>query len=339
MKTLKKIISFVTFIIINISFIYAQDIHFSNFYNAPLILNPANTGNYIGNWRLIGNYRKQGNSTSDDYKTTTIAFDMPIYYYRQMGSIGVIFINDNSASNTLSVNKVFLSIAQFIKISSKSYLHMGFQFGYVNKKYSLSNLSYPDQFDMTKGYFNPDMPTQEIGEKQSIGYLDLNWGLIWSRKSGKFNSEIGVAMFHYNTPAESFTSFDNQLPARYLSHAYFEINFQNKLYLKPKLLYTYQNKVSELLLGSDLGLRFNNTSPIKDINLGIFYRGGFNKNLDDVIAKAGFHYQSFNFEISYDFEIPNQTISAFTKNAVELSLQYTRPSTSLKNKTIPCETF
>ncbi len=322
-----------------ISEVYSQDVHFSNFYNAPLILNPANTGNYIGNWRLISNYRQQGNSNSDEYKTTTLAFDIPVYYYRQMGSIGIIFINDNSANNTLSVNKVFLSIAHFIKVSSKSYLHMGFQFGFVNKSYSSNNLSFPDQFDMKTGYFNADLPTQEIGETQKLSYLDLNWGLIWSRKSGKFNSEIGVAMFHYNTPNENFTTFENELPARYLSHAYFEINFKNNLYLKPKLLFTYQNMVNELLLGQDFGLRFSNASSIKDINIGVFYRGGFGRNLDALIAKAGFQYKCLNFAICYDFEITNQAISSYQKSAFEISLQYTRPSTSLKNKTIPCETF
>jgi type IX secretion system PorP/SprF family membrane protein len=339
MKDLKKIFLFAVVVTMHISATYSQDIHFSNFYNAPLILNPANTGNYIGNWRIISNYRQQGNSTTDEYKTTTLAFDMPVYYYKQMGSIGIIFINDNSASNTLLVNKVFLSIAHFIKISPKSYLHMGFQFGFVHKNYSSNNLSYPDQFDMTTGYFNPDMPSQERNEDHKLGYLDLNWGFIWSRKSGKFNSEIGVAMFHYNRPNEKFTTSKNELPARYLTHAFFEVNFKNKLYLKPKLLYSYQNKVNELLLGQDFGLRFNNSSTVKDINIGVFFRGGSNRNLDDMIGKAGFQYKSFNFALSYDFEIPNHEISSFTKTAFELSIQYTRPSTSLKNRTIPCETF
>jgi len=339
MNALKKILLTTVCVITCICEIYSQDVHFSNFYNAPLIINPANTGNYIGNWRLIGNYRSQGNSGNDEYKTTSLAFDMPIYYYRQMGSVGIIFINDNSASNTLSANKVYLSLAHFIKISSKSYLHMGFQFGFVHKSYSLSNLSFPDQFDMTSGYFNPDMPTQEIGEKQNSGYLDLNWGLIWSRKAGRFNSEIGVAMFHYNKPNENFTNIANSLPPRYLMHSFFEINFNNRLYVKPKLLYTYQNKNNELLLGQDLGYRFKNSNSLKDINIGVFYRGGFDRNLDAIITKVGLQYKSLNFALCYDFEIPKQSISTYAKSAFELSLYYTRPSTSLKNRTIPCETF
>jgi len=338
MKSIYKIIGIAFILMCNYSAAYTQDIHFSNFYNAPLIINPANTGNYIGNWRLISNYRTQGSSSSDEYKTTTLAFDMPFYYYKQMGSVGLIYINDNSANNTLSTNKVFLSLAHFIKISSKSYLHMGFQFGYVHKNFSNGNLSLPDQFDMASGYFNPDLPTQEIGEKQSFGYLDMNWGLIWSRKSGVFNSEIGVAMFHFNRPSESFNNLNNALPARYLSHAYFEINFKNKLYIKPKLLLTYQNKADEMLIGQDIGFRFKDSS-FKDLNVGLFYRGGFSQNLNAMIAKMGLQYKSCNISVCYDFEITNKSTSTFSKSAFELSLQYTRPSTTLKNRTIPCETF
>jgi len=338
MKFIKNIIITV-FLSTNCCNLYGQDIHFSNFYNTPLIINPANTGNYIGNWRIISNYRDQGGSDYGEYKTSTVAFDMPIYYYKQMGSIGLILINDNSADNTLLVNKAFLSIAHFIKVSSKSYLHMGFQLGVVHKKFSLNDLSFPDQYDMSTGHYNPDLPTMEITENQNLTYLDLNWGLIWSRKSSKFNSEIGISMFHYNTPNENFTTFTSELPARYLSHAYLKINFKNNLYLKPKFLYTYQNAVSELLLGQDVGIHFKNDCPVNDFNIGLFYRGVFAKNMDGIVAKAGFQYKSINLGICYDFEIANQTSGSYAKSSFEISLQYTRPDTNLKNRTIPCETF
>jgi type IX secretion system PorP/SprF family membrane protein len=334
-----KIFLYVCAIIICTHNIYSQDIHFSNFYNAPLILNPANTGNYIGNWRIIGNYRAQGNLSIGEYRTNTLAFDIPIYYYKQMGSVGLIFINDNSAVNTLLVNKAYLSVAHFIKVSSKSYLHMGFQFGFVHKKIGADNLSLPDQFDMSVGYFTPDMPTQEVFENQKLSYLDLNWGFIWSRKTGKFNSEIGIAMFHYNTPNEHFLNYQNDLSARYLTHSYFDIIFENKLYLKPKLLFTYQNRASELLFGQDFGFRFNNPNSLTDIHAGAYYRGKFAGNLDSFIATVGFQYKSINVGIGFDFELPNNEVNSYTKTAFELSVQYTRPSTNLKNKTIPCETF
>ncbi|HQQ95111.1 MAG TPA: type IX secretion system membrane protein PorP/SprF, partial [Bacteroidia bacterium] len=47
----------------------AQDVHFSQYYFSPLSLNPANTGNYDGNYRFFGNYRSQWREISEAYDT------------------------------------------------------------------------------------------------------------------------------------------------------------------------------------------------------------------------------------------------------------------------------
>lgn len=337
MKTLNKIFSIIIFLSIT-QCVNAQDIHFSKFYNTPLILNPANTGNYIGNWRTITNYRKQAKDNTNPYTTSTIAFDMPVYYYKQMASIGFIYINDISAENTLHSDKFYLSAAHFLKISKKSYLHIGFQAGYVFKRYSLDYLSFPDQFDMNTGGFNSSLASQENMKTERLSYLDLNWGLIWSRNTENFNSEIGISMFHYNKPNESFNEADNYLPARYILHSYIEKKFDNNLFIKPKILYTYHNKVSEMLIGSDFGLFFNKNS-IKNIHIGAYFRDSFSKNIGSAIISSGLNYKDFNIAVSYDFELSNQNQSNYTKTAFELSIIYIRPSTNVKNKTIPCEMF
>ncbi|MBN1252885.1 MAG: PorP/SprF family type IX secretion system membrane protein [Bacteroidales bacterium] len=335
MKTLYTIF---IIILLNISFLAtAQDVHFSKFYNTPLILNPANTGNYIGNWRVITNYRNQIQELTNPYVTSTFAFDFPIYYYKQMASIGFIYINDNSADNTLHADKFYFSIAHFLKISEKSYLHMGFQVGYVFKRYSLDYLSFPDQFDMNTGSFNSDMASQENLAASNLSYLDLNWGFIWSRNTSNLNSEIGISMFHYNTPNESFYGEENDLPARYILHSYLEKKFTNNLFVKPKLLYTYHNKVNEILLGSDFGIFINHNS-IKNIHIGGYYRESFNENIGSAIVSSGFNFKNFDISISYDFEFLNQKTD-YTKTAFEISIIYIRPSTNVKNKTIPCEMF
>ena len=38
---------------------YSQDIHFTQFFTNPLILNPAQTGNYEGNYRVGFNFKAQ----------------------------------------------------------------------------------------------------------------------------------------------------------------------------------------------------------------------------------------------------------------------------------------
>ena len=70
----------------------AQDIHFSQFYFSPLSLNPANTGNYKGDYRLFGNYRSQWRDISKAYNTFSAGGDFNIYPSNQNVSGGLIFI-------------------------------------------------------------------------------------------------------------------------------------------------------------------------------------------------------------------------------------------------------
>lgn len=339
---MKKIIEITISAVLLLCFTFsteAQDIHFSKFMSAPLILNPANTTNYHGNWSLITNYRNQGIGNCDPYVTSAAAFDFPVYIKNERAGFGLIWINDNSAGNTLQVNKIFASGAYFLKISKKSYLHFGMQAGFVMKKLDFSGLTFPDQFDMTTGYFNSDLYSPDAVNRESISYLDLNWGLIWSLKRQKFTSEIGLAMFHYNMPVESFYNQNDRLKPRYVTHAFVEKVLLKNFFVKPKGLYVFQNQASELLCGLDIGVLFPESKISKNFYLGSYFRGGFNRNPDALILKTGFNYKNFDISVGYDMEFPGKDQFVCPQNSFELSVIYKRPETNVENKTIPCTVF
>src|SRR5690606_39989194 len=52
--------------------VHAQDIHFSQFFEAPLLRNPALAGIFTGDYRVQGVYRDQWNSVTDAYKTGSL---------------------------------------------------------------------------------------------------------------------------------------------------------------------------------------------------------------------------------------------------------------------------
>src|SRR5882757_7156717 len=51
---------------------YAQDIHFSQFFEAPLLRNPSLAGIFTGDIRVQGVYRDQWNSVTDAYRTGSL---------------------------------------------------------------------------------------------------------------------------------------------------------------------------------------------------------------------------------------------------------------------------
>src|SRR5215469_14508137 len=93
-----------------------QDLHFSQWFNAPLTTNPANTG-FIpdADYRLGANYRNQWSSVmSEPYKTMSIFGDAQVFRNRiQSGWLGLggVIMHDVAGSGNLTTTQVYGSVA------------------------------------------------------------------------------------------------------------------------------------------------------------------------------------------------------------------------------------
>ncbi len=130
----------------------AQDLHFSQFFNAPLLTNPANTG-FIpdADYRLGASYRNQwSNVMTVPYKTTSIFGDAQLFRDRlENGWLGLggVILSDVAGSGSLRSTKVYGSIAYHQQLGSSSLVSAGFNVGWANKRIDQSKLKFPDQFD------------------------------------------------------------------------------------------------------------------------------------------------------------------------------------------------
>src|SRR5437773_12412710 len=91
-------------IILCISSLFAQDFHFSQFYNSPLTLNPALTGKMDGVFRLAVNYRNQWftlTNTQTAYATYAGSFDAPINFGKNALGLGLVVVNDRAGEGVL----------------------------------------------------------------------------------------------------------------------------------------------------------------------------------------------------------------------------------------------
>ena len=97
----------------------SQDIHFTQFFTNPLILNPAETGNFNGNYRIGFNFRGEwpwaiGSVSPYNYHTETPYVDFSFGENKitsgWMG-IGVDFLNDEAGDGELAYRRFSLSYA------------------------------------------------------------------------------------------------------------------------------------------------------------------------------------------------------------------------------------
>ncbi|MBN2893286.1 MAG: PorP/SprF family type IX secretion system membrane protein [Bacteroidales bacterium] len=316
----------------------SQDVHFSMFNKAPLLLNPANTGNFDGKWRISTNYRKQGDFVSNPYSTNMVSFDMPVFLFNRLGSFGITALNDRTADRTLNTSEILVTTAHFIRITKNSYLHMGFGFAVVNKSIAQNSLSFPNQFDNSIGVFNPNIENQENFDAYSKWYPDLSWGLMMTYSTSLLKYQFGISMKHYNCPKLEFISPDFRIMPKYQTHFYLEKNFESGFYIKPKLLYTYQTKASEMVFGTDIGI-YTKNECFKNFYVGTYFRGGFKRNQDAAIINAGFFYKQFKFNMSYDYSVNAFNKDNFQNSSYEVAIFYIFPRLEVEKRAIQCEIF
>ncbi|MBL7921917.1 MAG: PorP/SprF family type IX secretion system membrane protein [Bacteroidia bacterium] len=316
----------------------AQDIHFSQFYFSPLSLNPANTGNYKGDYRFFGNYRSQWRDISKAYNTFSAGGDFNIYPSNQNVSGGLIFINDKSGGN-LKITKIMPSAAFHKKIAGYN-LHIGIQPGVVIKSIDFYSHSFPNQLNWNTGKFDNTLTNTETGVNQRFTYFDLNTGFAASRKFGKFEPEIGYTLFHINKPKESFLSQTNKLPVRQAYNIGLNYYLNATIILRGYTMYGYTTKVSDWVSGMNVEYVLSkNAFFTNSVFAGFMWRDGFKRNPDAGIITAGMNYQNYTIGFSYDITFSQLKTAVDSKGAYEIALIYKGKNTRLSKKAIPCERY
>lgn len=300
----------------------AQDIHFSQFYNSPLTLNPTLTGLANGKFRVGGIYRTQWGKVARPFRTASVAFDMPIMKGFGDGDklgVGLVLFHDQTGEynfTTFTVNGSF-AYHKVLDREERHYLSLGVQVGFTQKRFDLSDGLFGDQID---GSLTGTGTTAENIGSSSILHENLNVGLSYSgRFSEKSAIYIGGSMFNVTQPKESFLNDDDQrLPYRVSVNVGAEIGIgKGGFQLLPSVIYQTQAAANEINAGLGLGYKFK--SDFRTI-IGAYYRVN-----DAVIPMIGLEYKGFNASFSFDVNTSDLKQAANGNNALEFSLTYTNP--------------
>src|SRR6476620_6230057 len=115
MLKLAKIFSLIIISSFAMQEVIAQDLHFSQFFNNPLLTNPANTG-FIpdADYRLGASYRNQYSSILNaPYKTMSLFGDAQVFRNKlQTGwmGLGAVILRDEAGSGGLVSTKIYGSV-------------------------------------------------------------------------------------------------------------------------------------------------------------------------------------------------------------------------------------
>jgi len=300
----------------------AQDIHFSQFESSPLNLNPAQTGFFDGDYRLVLNHRNQWKAVTEPFVTFSGSFDMVLNGLsesRNRYNAGFLFNNDKAGDSQLSTTQFALSFSLLRAVGRDSihFISAGIQAGYVRRSINYSKLTFDEQYD--GDVFDPGIGNTENFDNNGHGYADINFGIAWLvRASERFKAGAGISYQHINQPDDGFFSASAKVLSRLQADFKLDFPIASKLDLVPALLYMNQGKFSELTGGTSLRIRINELPGRKYA----FYVGGWYRSQDAIIASAGLDYNNLNIGVSYDINTSDLERASNGKGGYELSLIY-----------------
>ena len=301
----------------------AQDIHFSQYEYAPLNINPAHTGLFDGNYRVVGNYRSQWFDVLVAYRTVSLTFDahlLPSLLGRDVWGAGITFNYDQAGDSQLSWLNIAISTAYTKSIGKHFFITGGVQLGLGNRRFRLDNLTFDDQFngDVYDATIQSYDQTKLAGNT-GFSYFDINAGLnLRYEKDRRTWVNLGGGAFHLTSPNQSFLGAEIPLPIRWNVLMNTSIQITKEFDLMPAAWYQLQQDYQEIVFGLDGRIHFN-TAPGRQtaLKIGVFYRWE-----DAIIARIGFEYQRFHFGLSYDINISGFVPATRYNGGYELSVQY-----------------
>jgi len=303
MRGLKTILVLCCGLILGIPGADGQDLHFSQWFNAPLITNPANTG-FIpdADYRLGANYRDQWSAImSAPYRTMSIWGDAQVFRNRiengWMGLGGVI-LRDDAGASTLTSTSIYGSVAYHQMVGYASLITLGFNTGWVNKRINTSNLKFPDQFDGK--FFDNTLPTSVIIDHPADNYLDMQIGMNYAYfPTNKMYLNGGFSVQHINRPRESFfntdpAGFDSKIKPRYTAFVNASIKANDLVIINPMGYYTQMAGASEMVIGLNAQYNLQDEGDQQVVG-GLYMRPG-----DAIIPMIGFIYKNIRLSFTYD---------------------------------------
>lgn len=347
LRSLHYLVFFTAFLVGISAEVSAQDPQYSQYYAAPLYLNPAMAGGELTG-RVGFNYRNQWPSIDAQFTTFSAYYDTYLPDYNS--GIGIHIMQDTEGAAKLRSTSVSAMYSYELKLGENSYFRPGFQASYIRRQIGFyENLVFANQINPNDP-FGPTLPGSDIpGLGDPVGLLSLSVGGLFFTQ----NLWAGVSAHHVNEPNQSFIDGISPLPMKLSFHAGYRIDLgegsmrsdfthmRRQRSFTPTVNYKMQGPFEQLDVGAYLYL--------EPIVFGLWYRGLPYKpvenqsNRDAIVMMVGVNLIS-GLNIGYSFDYTVSQLGIQSGGAHELSLSWTLPNSyqgkpSRRDTILPCPKF
>lgn len=303
----------------------AQDIHLSQFYETPILRNPALAGIFTGDYRVEAVYRNQWNSVTIPYQTGAVSGEarFPIGQHNDYVTGGLQLTYDIAGSAHFRTSQLLpvINYHKSLNDDKDMYLSLGFMGGFTQRQFNPAKATFNNQYN--NGTFDPSAPSGENFIKYNYTYLDMATGLSFSSTLGEnVHWFVGAAYYHFNRPKVSFLN-DNtiELSAKWEYNA----GLSAPLGEFGKVILEYnqlkQGIYSEVMAGGLLGHTIQISSGATTAT-NMIYGGLFVRWNDAVVPVIKLELDKYTIGFSYDVNVSKLSKASRSFGGYELSLSY-----------------
>jgi type IX secretion system PorP/SprF family membrane protein len=311
----------------------AQDVHFAQLSEIPLLLNPGLTGVFEGYYRGILNYRNQWPAMGKPYSTFAASADAPFAMKRKGAYLagGLNFYSDKAGDSKFGSTQANLSSSAILPVGNKSKFSIGLQFGMGLHSVLLSEIQWPNQYNGMQ--YDPGIASNEPVAKNSFSYFDAGVGVNYYMNNAIDNIKgkditcfnVGAAFFHVNTPIQKFTPVSSEsLYGRLVLNASMRYDFpKTKVGIVAFGHLHDQGPASEINFGMLVRYKINEGTKVTGFYTESAFLAGVHCRWGDAISpQVYFEFSDYAFGISYDFNISSYREVQKSTGALEISVRY-----------------
>lgn len=303
----------------------AQDPHFSQFFNSPLLRNPSLAGLFVGDIRIQGVYRNQWGSVTVPYETGSfdLEYKEPVGRGNDFLTFGFQVLYDRAGTVNFTTTNVYpaLNYHKSLNGEKNKYLSLGFMGGYVQRRIDRSKMTTNDQYG-PNGY-NPALADGELFTTANYHYWDGSFGMSFNSAingSETDNYYIGVAYHHFNRPLNSF--YKNppvELNPKLVASAGMRFISSENSFITIQADFAKQGDYKEVIGGATLSRSFGADYDNPEYTLHL---GGYLRWKDAFIPYVQLDYNPFSIGFSYDANISQLKTASQGRGGLELSISY-----------------
>lgn len=302
----------------------AQDIHFSQFFEAPLLRNPALAGIFSGDIRFQAVYRTQWNSVTVPYQTGSLngEYKLPVGTKDDFLTIGGQILYDKAGTVALTSTHILpsLNFHKSLRSDKNMYLSMGFMAGWVQRRIDRSRLTTNSQYDGT-GY-NPGLADGETFLKNNYSYFDGSVGMSFNSQVGQSednNIFLGLAYHHFNKASKvSFYGAPNEMTPKWVGSVGVRFGINEYGYFTIQGDHSQQGSYRETIGGALYTWKLDDMDdPKYQLHAGAFLRWK-----DAFIPVVKVEVRPLSIAVSYDVNISPLKTASQGRGGLEVSITY-----------------